>query len=246
MNVCLRQLLSFSLLVTVFHSGQVIAQSKDPEFQTWTDFATFMFLSNRSAVGGDAGFRGIASAKEWSQFYLRPTYRYQFNTLDLAGGFAFFQTYNQEISNVTEWRLFQQATLHWPNTHLIKFSHRLRIEQRFLHYKDPVGDQQENEFFNRIRYQFMLRTRDLSLFQQKVYFKAATEIFQKQNAGNERFINRNRLVFAAGHRLPGKWWYELHYIAQLSRQYQDDGLRTSEHIFRIRLFRAAKFRHRIE
>ena len=223
-------------------SEMAYSQGEDSEFQSWLDFTSFVFLSKKSAVGGDAGFRGLLSSTDWNQVFVRPTYRFQFKSLDLAGGLGWFYTGNKEISNVNEWRLFQQATLHWPSINLFKFNHRIRFEQRWLHY----SDQKESSFFKRIRYQLSVRSKDFSLLSQKIYFKAAMEAFQRQNSGDERFVNTSRLILGVGHRPKGNWWYELHYIRQGSRSFKDDGFKTSEHILRIRLFRAAIFRHRIE
>ena len=233
-------------LCFLLYSETVTAQSSDPEFQTWTDITAYFFVSGRSAIGGDAGLRGVISSRDWTQLYFRPSYRFQYNNLDLSTGFAYFHTYNKGFSNVGEWRLFQQATIHWPSTRLLKFNHRLRFEQRFLSYKDPADGGPDNEFFSRVRYQFLIRSRDLSVFKQSVYLKAAIEFFQRNNSGDEAFINRNRFIFALGHRLPGKWWYEIHYMTQRSRQFEDDGLKTSEHIVRLRLFRSAVYKQRIE
>lgn len=223
-----------------------VAQEDKNDFQTWMDFTTFRFVSNRSAVGGDAGIRGLLSSKGWTQLYIRPTFRFQYHSLDLAGGIGLFQTYNKDISNLTEIRLFQQATLHWPTTHLIKFSHRIRFEQRFFNYSDPSVGDLEDDFSSRFRYQLMLRSKDINIFNQKIYFKAAVEIFQKNNSGNETFVNSSRLIVTVGHRFKGKFWYELHFISQRSRKFVEDGLKTSEQILRLRVFRAALFRHRIE
>ncbi len=235
-----------AIFIGVLFPNEAEAQGDDTDFQTWTDFTTYSFVSNRSAVGGDFGIRGLLSSKGWTQLYIRPTFRFQYNSLDLAGGVGLFQTYNKDVSNITEIRLFQQATLHWPTTHLLKFSHRARFEQRFFHYSDPSEGDPEDDFFSRFRYQLMIRSRDINIFNQKIYFKAAAEIFQKNNNGNETFVNRSRLILAIGQRFKGKWWYEIHYISQRSRKFEEDGLKTSEHILRLRLFRAAIFRHRIE
>ena len=233
-------------IALLFYSEIAYTQDTNAEFQTWGDVTTYYFLSGRSAIGGDAGFRGILSSRDWSQLYIRPSYRFQYHNLDLSAGVAYFHTFNKGLSNVAEWRLFQQATLHWPSTQLIKFNHRFRLEQRFLNYKDPAEGQPDTDYFNRVRYQFLIRTRDLSVVKQKIYLKAAIEFFQRSNSGDEAFINRNRFIFALGHRLQGKWWYEVHYMAQRSRQFEDDGLKTSEHIVRVRLFRSAIFKQRIE
>ncbi len=241
-----RRILVIGFITSLFLSNAAEAQEDDTDFQSWTDFTTFIFVSNRSAVGGDFGIRGLLSSKGWTQLYIRPTFRFQYNSLDLAGGVGLFQTYNKDFSNITEIRLFQQATLHWPTTHLLKFSHRIRFEQRFFNYTDPNEGEPEHDFSSRFRYQMMLRSKDLNIFNQKIYFKAAVEIFQKNNSGNETFVNSSRLIATMGHRLKGKFWYELHFISQRSRKLEEDGLKTSEYILRLRLFRAAVFRHRIE
>ena len=235
-----------SSLSLLLYSNLLYSQDTDTEFQSWSDITAYFFISARSAIGGDAGLRGVASARDWSQIYFRPSYRFQYNNLDLSAGVAYFHTYNKGLSNVGEWRLFQQATVHWPSTHLVKFNHRLRLEQRFLSYKDPAEGEPDDDFSSRIRYQFLIRSRDLKVFKQSVYLKAAIEFFQRNNTGDEAFINRNRFILAVGHRLPGKWWYEIHYMAQRSRQFEDDGLKTSEHVLRIRLFRSAIYKQRIE
>jgi len=241
-----RRTLVICFLTSIFFTNVAEAQEDKTDFQTWTDFTTYLFVSNRSAVGGDFGIRGLLSSKGWTQLYIRPTFRFQYNSLDLAGGVGLFQTYNKSVSNITEIRLFQQATLHWPTTHILKFNHRLRFEQRFFNYNDPNQGDSKEDFSSRLRYQLGIRTRDFTVFKQKIYFKTAVEFFQKNNSGNEVFINTSRLIATVGHRLKGKFWYELHYISQRSRQLEEDGSKTSEHILRLRLFRAAVFRHRIE
>lgn len=246
MNTSVKLATSIISIALQFYSEVAHTQNSNAEFQTWGDVTSYYFLSGRSAIGGDAGFRGILSSRDWSQLYVRPSYRFQHHNLDLSVGVAYFHTFNKDLSNIGEWRLFQQATLHWPSTQLIKFNHRLRLEQRFLNYKDPAEGQPETDYFNRVRYQFLIRTRDLSIVKQKFYFKAAIEFFQRSNSGDEAFINRNRYILALGHRLPGRWWYEIHYMAQKSRQFEDDGLRTSEHILRVRFFRSAIYKQRIE
>ena len=229
-------------IVCLCLSSTVKAQEEDVDFQTWVDFTGYRFVSDKSAVGGDAGIRGLFSSRVWTQFYIRPTYRYQFNSLDLSGGFALFYTYNSDISNVTEWRLFQQATVHWPSTNILKFNHRIRLEQRWFNY----SDERDNEFYARIRYQLTMRSRDFSIYNQKLYFKVSAEAFQRNNSGDEAFVNTSRFTFVVGHRPKGRFWYEVQYIAQKSRQFEEDGFKTSEHILRFRLFRADIFKHRID
>ena len=72
-------------LISLLLPNGAEAQEDEVDFQTWMDFTTFMFVSNRSSVGGDFGIRGLLSSKGWTQLYIRPTYRFQYNSLELAG-----------------------------------------------------------------------------------------------------------------------------------------------------------------
>jgi len=71
-----------------------------------------------------------------------------------------------------------------------------------------------------------------------IYFQAIWEEFTTlgKESADEIFINQARLHFAFGHRISNRFRYELHYIGQRSRQFSDEGLRTTQHIYRIRLF----------
>ena len=112
----------------------------------------------------------------------------------------------------------------------------MRIEQRFFFYEEQLP----NEFKVRVRYLAGAETADILLFGSKrpIYFQGIIEGFNTVGAESavEVFINQLRIHGAFGHRISSKFRYELHYIAQKSRAFSDEGLQISQNIYRIRLF----------
>ncbi len=223
-----------SLFCTAVCVGQNTSKA---DFQTWTDFTLKLHLSNKSRLGGDAGTRGLVSSKDWNLIYIRPTYHYYFNqTVHTSTGMAFFYTANKVLGNVSEFRLFQEVDLLWPNLTVVTFNNRLRFEERFFFYENQT---QMNDWYARGRYELHIESQDFSLFQflHNIYLLAALEYFLPfNNSAAEVFINRNRLVLGFGHRISNKFRYELQYINQKSREFKDDGLKTTENILRLRLY----------
>ncbi len=239
----------FLLYLLFFALSNLKAQDDSTvDIQTWFDIVGFMSLGKHSAVGGDIGVRGLISSRDWNQFYFRPTYRYALNgRTDFAGGAAIFYTANQQISDLIEYRIFQEVNAQWPTFDNFQFSHRVRFEQRFFDYRNlqtPYGD--TDKFSARMRYQLTLESNDFTFMDQVMYSIGAVEYFQLHNANHESFINNLRLVGIIGHRLSLNFRYEIHYIFQKSRKYVEKGLRTSEHIIRLRIFHVPKILRKIE
>ncbi len=208
----------------------------DVDFQTWTDFSLNVHLTNKSRLGGDAGIRGLVSSKDWNQFYIRPTYRYYFNqTVNVSTGAAFFYTVNNTLGNVSEFRLFQEIDLLWPNLTVVTFNNRFRLEERFFFYESQT---KTNDWNARGRYELYIESRDFNLLQflHNIYLLASLEYFLPfNNSATELFINRNRLVLGFGQRISARFRYDLQYIWQKSREFSDEGFKTNENILRLRL-----------
>jgi len=82
-----------------------------------------------------------------------------------------------------------------------------------------------------------IETQDYTWFGTKrpIYFLGIYEGLKTldQDEAVEVFINQVRLHFAFGHRISRGFRYELHYIVQRSRLFADDGLQTTQNIFRV-------------
>ncbi len=231
--------LTLSLLLVV---GALFGQeSDDVDFQLWTDYNLRKDLQTKEerkvhSIGGDAGIRGFISNQDWNQFYIRPTFTYRFHRiLSLAGAAAGFGTFNVDTANVFEFRTHQDVMATFPETDFFSLFYRLRFEQRFFFYQDYENDQEL-----RLRLLIGIESPDIRLGAGKrpFYFQFFYESFQNLNEESavEVFINQARPTFIFAHRLSPSLTYELNYIPQRSRNYSEEGLETTQNIFRIRVF----------
>ena len=222
-------------------AGKSHAQKETIDFQTWSDFTYTHKIKTVMNIGGDIGIRGIVSKNDWNQFYVRPKFQYYFNkTINVAGGIAFFYTSNDVILQTTELRIFEEVTLAWPSFEYVKFFNRIRLEQRFFTYDEEfhIGTELPNDFESRARYQLSFETLDIHLGSKNkpIYFLAGWEIFTALNdAAIETLINNQRFLGGIGQRLSPRFKYEIQYILQSSRIISDAGLKTTEHILRLRI-----------
>lgn len=203
------------------------------------DVTLTYFFSQKLSLGGDVGLRGIISSKDWNQFYIRPTINYSVAPrVKISGGIGSFNTFNKTLSNTYEIRLFQDAHISWPDIGWVDFYHRFRFEERFFFYENLDSDQAI-----RGRYLFRTRTMDFKLLSKKksFYLKGMWEVFVPiGESAAELFVNNQRFYAAIGHRNSDRLRFELFYIWQQSREFSDDGFKTSENIFRLRFFYTLK------
>ena len=209
--------------------------SRKLDFQTWSDLTTGYFFNQRLIYSGDYGIRGVLSGQDWYTFYVRPTFRYNLKSnVNIRAGAAIFFTRDPVIMNQLEIRFHQEVDLKWPQVVGFAFGHMIRFEERIFNYKEM-----ESERSVRGRYRLSIESPDFKVFLMKNPFYAMVngEIFIPLGAqSTERYINNNRIVAGIGHRLSGKFRYELHYIFQRSRNYSHEDLKGSEHILRLRTF----------
>lgn len=244
MQGLLRERFTFILiLLSLFlYPDRSNGQSENIDFQTWTDFTFTYTIKNRTNIGADMGVRGLVSKHDWNQFYFRPAFHYYFNsTLNAGGGVAIFATLGDVIKNVTEVRIHQEMGVAWPIFDKFQFFHRLRFEERFFAYQedDQFNQGLPNDFEARTRYQLSIETIDISVGNKNrsIYFLASWELFYSINTSAvERFVNNERILGGFGHRLSPLFRYEIQYIFQKSRKFSEDGLKTSQHVLRLRLF----------
>lgn len=231
--MCLKRLIYIILFIPLSH-GYVIAQD-EVDFQSWIDFTTVHNYNSRWAYTGDYGLRGVVSGEQWSTFLVRPTFKYKITPiLDVRAGVALFYTRDKLLDNVLELRFHQEVNVKWPEVVGMVFKHRVRLEERFFFYEDI-----DNEFSARARYRLYFETPDLKIFKNCGPFFGMTSIelfLPFGESATERFINSNRIEIGLGHRTSRKFRWELHYIWQNSKSYEDDAFKTTENIFRARFF----------
>ncbi len=225
------------VLVSVLLFCGLSGKSQNVDHQFWMNYALTVPVNQKFSYGGDVGLRGLGSNRDWNQILIRPTVTYRFKyPISVAGAMAWFGTFNNGNYNVTEFRIHQDFNLKWPDLGFLELFYRVRIEERFFFYQAEI----DNSFTVRLRGLIGIESQDFTWFGSKrpIYFQGIYEGFKTlgDESANEVFINQVRIHFAFGHRLSKRFRYELHYIAQRSRLFADDGLSTSQNIYRIRLF----------
>jgi hypothetical protein len=225
-----------TVLAVALQFFNLTGKSQDVDNVLWINYAITIPTTQNFSYGGDIGARGLISNQDWNQFLIRPTTTYRFNqTIGVAGAVALFSTFNQDIRNLYEFRIHQDLNLKWPDLDLLTFFYRVRIEERFFFYENLP-----NNFNVRLRYLIGLESQDFTFISSKrpIYFQVIYEGFKTlaDESAYQIFINQLRIDFAFGHRISSNFRYELHYIKQQSRQFEDNGLETTQNIYRVRLF----------
>lgn len=223
------------LTVTIFLAIESHAQNNKVDFQTWTDVTLNYFTQPKLSFGGDVGFRGIVSSKDWNLFYIRPTINYTISPLfRVSGSIGSFTTFDNDLGRTSEIRFSQGTSLSWPDFGWVEFYHRFRLEERFFMY-----EKLKNNWNIRGRYLIRARTADFRFIgkTKSFYLKGMWELFIPFDKSSvELFINNQRFYAAIGQRASDKFRYEIFYIWQQSREFSDDGFQTSENIIRLRFF----------
>ena len=224
------------IAVLLFSQTICFGQSNDrTDFQTWSDLTFYHYFTNRVSMGGDVGLRGIVSSKDWNLIYVRPTVHYTHNsTFKFSGGIGSFNTFNKTSINSYELRFFQDIYISWPSLGWIDFRHRIRFEERLFFYPS-----EDNAFSVRGRYLLSGTTINFKFIGKRkgYYLKAMWEpFFPLGESAPELFVNNQRIYGALGYQASSRLRFELFYIWQKSREFADDGFKTTENVVRFRAF----------
>jgi hypothetical protein len=215
-------------------SGRIKGQEIDE--QLWLDYNYTIPLSEKFSLVGDAGIRGFISNVDWNQFIIRPGARYMVNeSFDISSSLALFSTYNNDLPNVHEFRFTLDFNADGPDLLYVIPFYRLRFENRTFFY-DSIPN--ENKWRGRLL--IGLESMDIKTFRDDrfIYFQGFWEGFQtlNQDEAPEYFLNQTRVHAAFGHKLSRKFRYEIHYIWQRSRQFEGEGLQTTQNVIRFRFY----------
>lgn len=230
MNRIIRNLKIVTVALLALTTTQVSAQRLNTHNDIgWGAVFGNFAISKRLSVIPEFQWRRTHVVKDWQQLLARGGVQYNF----VKGGsvallYAFINTYPYGDypagpHDVPEHRITEQAIFN-GNTGIFAFTHRLRLEQRYLGRIDQKGETGEVEewiYANRFRY--MLRT-DVPVSRPKMadktfYLAAYDEIFigfgknVKQNV-----FDQNRLAVLAGYRFNKNIRVEAGYLNQIVQQ----------------------------
>ena len=153
----------------------------------------------------------------------------------LEGGLGLYYTYRPDLQDTFETRLWQAATLDWPDSlgvvRRYVLSHRFRLEERFRR----TGDW---SFALRFRYRlaFKFALNRYTVEPGAFYIPVKAEFFVPLGDDlEELFTKQARYSAGLGYVFDTSWTLELRYARQELRDTIDADLRTTDHFIELRL-----------
>lgn len=217
------------LILLLYHLNLSAQNDRVSDFNNTNWLQTFntISLNNKWSLHLEYQWRRTEGLKNWQQSLLRLGANYKLNENIIAHlGYGFIQTFpygDYPIANngtFPEHRIYEQISFRQPIKKLL-FTHRFRIEQRWLRRKIPGINGFANDWFflHRFRYQFRTQYAFYTKGEKQFYGAAADEIFI--GAGKNLGVNifdQNRLFLLAGYRFNKKFALEAGYMNQTLQQ----------------------------
>ena len=235
------------LIVFIVLLNFVRAQSSSDNTsqQIWLDYNPQWDLSESYTLYGSVGGRTIIP-HSWTKVYFTAAMRYApdplFNILnksqqEIHGGLSFFYTDYENSENEIELRPFQGYKIRWPVWQFVKFTHFLRLEERFIF----TSGESDFEFELRTRYKIEAifhRTHHLVDFANGFYFPVSVE-FLINLYSTVQFNDGIRITPGLGYSSEAKFWkvqFDLTY--QYADKAEVGSFTKSTIIYRLRFFQA--------
>lgn len=218
------------MIFFIFSAGIVRAQNdriNDFNYINWAQTINTISLNKKWSLHLEYQWRRTDRLKNWQQGLLRIGANYKINDNVTAHlGYGWIETFpygDYPIANngtFPEHRIYEQLNLRQPVSKFL-FSHRFRIEQRWLRRKIPGINGPVNDWFflHRFRYQFRTQYPFYTKGDKQFYGAAADEIFI--GAGKNLGVNifdQNRIFLLLGYKLNKKISIEAGYMNQTLQQ----------------------------
>lgn len=222
----MRKITFFTFLLTFVTGFTVLAQVKSTNENVWFHYVGKNNLTEQLSFTLEATMRYANGFSERQQWFVRPSVDYQF-TKQFSGsiGYSHYNTYVYgdpaiNKTNIPENHVWIQGT-YVHNTGDLKFTHRLRDENRFVaiaKYDAIAGDYSIDryDYRNRLRYMLLVNYPLLKKDNQtKLSGFLGDELFLNigENAGKTLF-NQNRIIAGIGYHFNAQHQMQLSYIHQ--------------------------------
>jgi len=229
----IRMFLVLSLLMAV--AIPAFGQSEDLPTQLWLSFQHQHKVGEKTSVFTSLGYEELTSREsfwgEWNKLYVTGGGSYDLGErFRVAGGVGLYYTYQPEVADLFEFRLWQEGTAFWPDSpgavRRLVFVHRLRLEER-------VTEAERWAFAMRLRYRLdtKIPLNKYTLEPKAFYLPLAAEFFADLiDEAPELFGNRSRLSVGLGYVMNKNWTVDLRYHWQRSRSTIDEDFKTSGNV----------------
>jgi hypothetical protein len=211
------------------------AQSDDLPTQLWLSFQTQRKVGEKTRVFGTLGYEELMSKErffgEWTKLYVNGGASYDLSKrLLIAGGVGVYYTYQPEIADLFEFRLWQEGTAFWPDSpgavRRLVFVHRLRLEER-------ITESEGWGFAMRLRYRLdtKIPLNKYTLEPGAFYLPVAIEFFADViDEVPEFFAKRSRATIGLGYVMNKNWTLDLRLHRQRSRSTIEEDFTRSGHV----------------
>lgn len=221
------------------------SSSNDVTQQIWLDYNPQWDLNESYTLYGSLGGRTIIPYS-WTKVYFTTAIRYApdplFNIFnksqqELHAGLSVFYTLNEDKSNQIELRPFQGYKVNWPHLVRVRFSHFLRLEERFIF---TLG---EDDFVFDLRARYKIEaifhsSKHLVDFADGLYFPISVEFFVDLYR-TQPYNNGIRITPGLGYSSESKLWkiqFDLSF--QYAKEAETGSFTESTIIYRLRFYQA--------
>ena len=210
-------------------------QDEDLPTQLWLSFQHQHKVGEKTSVFSSLGYEELMSREsfwgEWNKLYLTGGGSYDLGErFRVAAGVGLYYTYQPEIADLFEFRLWQEGTAFWPDSpgavRRLVFVHRLRFEER-------VTELEGWGFAMRLRYRLdtKIPLNKYTLEPGAFYLPIAIEFFADLiDEAPEFFGKRNRASIGLGYVMNKNWTLDLRFHRQRSRSTIDEDFTRSGNV----------------
>ncbi len=181
----------FLCVVVVFFLTESHSQSDASVLdEVWCQYYNTSKISEKWGLDTDVGYR-LKEARfvDLSQYFLRSGLSYQLKSnVKVVLGAAYFKAHFKGLGKTSEFRIHQQINTKHKFRN-IRFSNRIRVEEKYVNILKSEGNLAENSFNFRFRYRFLL---DFPLFE---LFKRNTSTLVSVVSGNEILLSAGKNKF---------------------------------------------------
>jgi Protein of unknown function (DUF2490) len=220
----------FFLIPVLLLTIDLVAQNdrvNDHNYLNWVQTFNTISLNKKWSLHLEYQWRRDEGLKYWQQSLLRIGANYKLNDNITAHlGYGWIETFpygDYPIANngtFPEHRIYEQISFRQP-INKWTFTHRFRIEQRWLGRVKPRTDREIEDwlFLHRFRYQFRMQHPFYSKGDKQLYGAAADEVFigAGKNVGVNIF-DQNRILLLAGYKFNKRFLLEAGYFNQTLQQ----------------------------
>ena len=225
---------SFSVIAFFLFSATPLA-AQSFKFQIWSDISANYTINEQLQLKPELGYR-IEPDSKLQSTYLRAALHIKTKAIfSFDAGIANFLTWEPQLADANEFRLFEYAFISWPELAGFKIKFRFGLEQRWFSFSELA----ENEFVHRGRVRIELSSPEFNFWNGASMLYGTINYEALRNVNDDivsALFNQNRFMAGLGYDDKSKYKFELHYQIMGRKDDTVSDIFTDVHLVRIRLY----------